>query len=359
MKNSIAILDAAHKRRFNRLLAEYHAKKGALKVSSLPPHLHIDVTNSCNLHCPFCVNKLRRDGNETAGTMSFKQFKYIVDLLRPYLVSINFGDKSEPTLNKDLYRMIDYASHKYNIVCHMNTNFNIFSKEKAREMISSRLALVKIGADGATQKTYAKYRIGGNLARVLANIRLLQRLKKVMGSKNPAIRMIYVGFKHNERELPKAKKIAKKLGIEFSYLPGEIFNIDKVYKDWLPKNPKYSRYIIQNTRVNGKKALKISNRFGAYPCCLPWKTFNVDANGFVYICCHKNDANYSAGNIFKDRFEDIWNGRIYKDARSYLTHFKTSRNRSVPCLTCNNLIDKPEIYYPGGEKKSTTTGLRP
>ena len=336
------------KRRLNDALVTFFRRSGSAKVSAFPSALSIDVNNNCNLRCPFCVNKFRRESGEVAGMMSFKRFKRLIDLLGPYLESINFGDKSEPTLNRDIYKMIGYASNKYNISCQLTTNFNRLSKEDARALINSGLAFINAGAEGVTQATYGKYRVGGNLARVSGNIRLVQKLKKAAGSERPDITIQYIVFKHNERDIPKAKKAAAKLGVKLTLIPGAIFDIGGNYKDWLPENPKYSRYTIKNASGNGRKALKISHKILKAHCTQPWSFMAIDANGSVYTCCGEHDADYSAGNIFKDRFGAIWNGRMFRDARSYLAGKKTSGKGAVPCRKCCDLPREHEIYYPEG-----------
>ena len=346
MKRPISRTDYAVKRMLNDTLINHCAGMGTARVPAFPALLNLDVNNSCNLRCTFCTNKLRRDKNHTSGKMSFKRFRSILDPLGPYLQSINFGDKSEPTLNKDLYKMIDYATNKYGIPCYLTTNFNILSKSDAGKIISSRLAAINVGMDGTTQKTYGKYRRGGNLARVIKNIELVQKLKNSVKTEKPVITIRYVVFKHNESQIPEAKKLARKLGARIEFLPAAVFNVGLVYKDWLPKNSKYSKYTIKEGSANGERTLKISHKPIKAQCRQPWYSLVVDASGLVYPCCGEHDAEYSAGNIFKSRFDDIWNGEMFRNVRTYLARKKVQAAGAVPCVKCYDLPKDPEIYYP-------------
>ena len=41
-----------------------------------------------------------------------------------------------------------------------------------------------------------------------------------------------------------------------------------------------------------------------------WELFNsieMGTDGSVYVCCEQRVSKFSLGNIFRDKFEDIWN----------------------------------------------------
>ena len=130
------------------------------KIIGYPSHIFLDVTNICTLKCPLCPTGLGVQGRKK-GHMSFSQFKKIIDEIGKYLISIDLFNWGEPLLNKDVYRMIEYA-HQRKILTAISTNFQHFSEGGAEEMISSRLDNRILSIDGASQESYEKYRIGGN-----------------------------------------------------------------------------------------------------------------------------------------------------------------------------------------------------
>ena len=70
--------------------------------------------------------------------------------------------------------------------------------------------------DGADQRTYARYRQGGDFARVLKNMTALGREKKRLGREVPFINWRYILFKWNDSvwQMRKARRLAKKAGVD-------------------------------------------------------------------------------------------------------------------------------------------------
>jgi len=75
----------------------------------LPTIIIIDVTNSCNLRCPVCPVTFAM--HRPRGLMTLDIFKTIIDDFRREASkpAIYFNFSGEPTLNKDLPDMIEYA----------------------------------------------------------------------------------------------------------------------------------------------------------------------------------------------------------------------------------------------------------
>lgn len=67
--------------------------------------IYIEVTNVCNLSCPFCPPHSR-----AAATMSPEVFSRIIDKIRGRAKTLYFHVKGEPLLHPDLSSLIDIAS---------------------------------------------------------------------------------------------------------------------------------------------------------------------------------------------------------------------------------------------------------
>jgi len=76
---------------------------------------------------------------------------------------------------------------------------------------------VRCALDAVTQETYEKYRIGGNLRRVIANIGKINGFKASYGSSRPKLVFQFVIFNHNEHEMEHAELLARMLGMEVSF----------------------------------------------------------------------------------------------------------------------------------------------
>ncbi|MBN1621584.1 MAG: SPASM domain-containing protein [Endomicrobiales bacterium] len=339
----------------NRKLINSQIINGEHEITAFPYQMFIDPSNLCNLKCPFCANFARRNNYLKEGTnplMSFDVFKKIIDETGPYLTKIIFGDKSEPLVNKDIYRMISYVK-KYDIYCLLSTNFNLFEKKHAEELVLSGLDCIHIGFEGTNQESYSRYRVGGNFNKVIENIKALVETKKKLKSKTPHLQWAYVVFKHNEEEIDAAIKMSKDLEMDgFGCIPADIYNIQENYKEWLPKNEKYTKYRIHRSgtdikvmHLDGPSCVETDIKDLKIPCILPWTMVSIDSNGDVYPCnCGDVREGKGFGNISRSSFKDIWNNNQYKEMRQFLLTGKKTTENSIYCESCYT-ANKSELIF--------------
>ena len=97
----------------NRRLNEKEFKKREINLRSFPTIAYIDPANACPLSCPLCPTG-NRSSKDPRGIMSMASFKKIYDQIGPYLYQLHLYNWGEPTLNKALPEMIEYAKRLYN-----------------------------------------------------------------------------------------------------------------------------------------------------------------------------------------------------------------------------------------------------
>ena len=51
-------------------------------------------------------------------------------------------------------------------------------------------------------------------------------------------------------------------------------------------------------------------------CTRPFEEIEIHINGEVYTCCPNWNKAYSIGNIYKNSFEEIWNGEKAQELRT-------------------------------------------
>ena len=66
--------------------------------------IYIEITNSCNLNCSFCLKT-----NRVKKTMSFDEFKLVLDKIKPYTDYLYFHVLGEPLLHPNINEFIDEA----------------------------------------------------------------------------------------------------------------------------------------------------------------------------------------------------------------------------------------------------------
>ncbi|MCK4695036.1 MAG: radical SAM protein, partial [Candidatus Cloacimonetes bacterium] len=172
-----------------------------------PPVVMIEPTNICNLKCPLCPS-----GNGTLkrkkGYMEFSTFKKVIDEIKDKSFMVVLWNQGESYLNKDFLKMVKYASDN-GLFTLASTNANI--DLQTEETVKSGLDSIIISLDGTTQETYNKYRVNGELNKVLENVKNLVKTKKKLKTKSPLIRWQFLVMKHNEHEIPKIKDFAQSL----------------------------------------------------------------------------------------------------------------------------------------------------
>ena len=68
--------------------------------------VYIEITNSCNLKCDFCIGNKRK-----VRFLSFDDFKFILDKISSYTKYLYFHILGEPLLHPDVVKFIEYASN--------------------------------------------------------------------------------------------------------------------------------------------------------------------------------------------------------------------------------------------------------
>lgn len=309
------------------------------KVMGYPFKISFDPSSICQLKCPLCPTGQGQKGR-SLGRMNFENYKKIVKEMAPWLYEIDLNNWGEPFLNKDLLKMAEFA-HKKNIRTSVNTNLNVVFDEKMAEgIVKSGLDVLYISMDGITQKTYEKYRKGGNLKRVWKNIELVANAKKSLGSRTPKILWQFLVMRHNEQELKDLEAVRQKLGVDEiavgnvrSDMGKEIFTSDKEKvaetKNWLPSSDDLSRYdYSKGERKNRKKS-----------CGFLWFVSIVNWNGSVAPCCSNYNESLDFGNAFEQGFKAVWNNQKYMSARKAVAKMQPESNTVCDNCIKNGFID--------------------
>ena len=303
-------------KKLSNLLSIYRYRTtGQDKVNAYPPILKIEVNNICQLKCPGCPTGLGTNP-DPKGQISFDTFKNVIDKVGDYAYWVELFGWGEPFLNKNLFDIINY-SHTHNIGTCASSNFLALNEKDINEMIKAGLTQVVISMDGITQETYQKYRKGGDIEKLLNNLKYLLRRKDELKSHFPVIEVHFITMEHNLHELNEATEYMRRLDLNRFYFlikdsgPGEYIPFHDVPDE---------KIIIKNLRRNLKKCKKL------------WYNFHVCWNGDVRPCCHTFG---NIGNINEEDFYDIWNNEMFRTSRKIVCPGKENmQNTNSPCLTC-------------------------
>ncbi len=321
-----------------------------------PKMVYIIVNSRCNLFCKMCdVGQNQTDTQFTLNMLSanmdmpLEVFKRIVDELapvRPVIAIIS----TEPLLWKHLPAAIEYAKKK-GCKTQVGTNGLLLPK-KIDDLASAGLDTLSISLDG-TAEIHDKIRGGGGKSYANAVEGFLRA--KDLGIKERLINHVvsdwnYLHLEDFAREVIKIHPtqvafshlnfvtqdmanthnkyfgdIARATPTCISSIFPETIDYDLMYEN-LQKAAKIIKqgggvHLIQTPYFNSAEDAKMyftdpKKIFSRDHCRVPWEQAQFMANGDVIImtrCFH-----IVMGNIMKESFGSIWNGKKMKDFRSSL-----------------------------------------
>jgi len=319
-----------------------------LRVPARPLHFQLEPATGCNLRCKMCqVPSYTRDQFKT---MSLDRFRHIFDQIRPIKVALSGA--GEPFLNKDLLAIVRYARERGASVL-TTTNFTLCSS-KLEQIVDSGLSLLKVSIDAARPETYAKIRGRDFHARIVRDIRELQRLKKEKRSATPYLRLQFVLQADSIGEAAEVVDLAHELGADsIYYQPLETLLVaDRkeelthgVTFELLRRRLSEARDRAASLRIGSNAGILLKNLESYYRkyqrgvpdeppgrvCLLPWFSCYITVDGNVRPCCSFGEGEtLYFGNLFEQRFEEIWNSEKYREFR------RQSKERQLRYEVCRN-----------------------
>lgn len=314
------------RKRLNMLLAGLNQYVLPGRPLAYPVIAQVEPANVCNLACPLC-STASLVKSRPGAVMPLETFERFIEEVGDYLLLIVFWIWGEPFLSSRFLEMVRLAADR-GIVTHSSTNGNVpFSRELAEAIVQSGLSSLVFGVDGATQETYERYRQGGKLERVRANITALVEAKRRLGSATPRIVFRFVAMSHNESELPLAEQMASDLGADYFAVKsvdlhpewGE--NLDARYQ---PGEARLRRYEYEAGGWRRKQK--------PFYCMRPWKRITLDARGFVLSCEYDHREAHAFGRVDGEKTAlRAWKGDA---ARAFRRAFHGGHNDFYHCATC-------------------------
>jgi MoaA/NifB/PqqE/SkfB family radical SAM enzyme len=323
----------------------YRLKEGENKeayVSPLPRCVFIEVTNRCNLACTMCVRTFL--AYEPPRDLSRDEFVAIAEQFPDMERAVLHG-VGEPLLNPALPQMIRYLKTR-GITVLFNSNGTLLTHERQVALVESGLDEFRLSLDAVTPELYARLRGKPLFETVLANIRALVATKEHMGATTPLISLWCVGMQENIEQLADLIHLAADIGVPEVYVqrltyaldPGVRYGIGQAEQALfgrmrsrelaiLDECEQLSQALGITFRASGatdpRSSLHAAEDTDSSPwkaCQRPWTTAYITANGNALPCCmaHWADTDYRdliLGNIWEERFEQIWNDMSYQDWR--------------------------------------------
>tara|TARA_B100002003_G_C14095687_1_gene527036 strand:+ start:333 stop:1349 length:1017 start_codon:yes stop_codon:yes gene_type:complete len=279
-------------------------KIGSTASPSKPNKICIELTNRCNLNCPFCLvgqqdqkESVDHDSieREMSG-MDMELCKKIITSARDFgLKEVNLTFQGEPLMFKrtNFIKLVKFIKQN-GLKAIVYTNGLLLDRDYSRKIVKAGLDEFRFSVDGITQDVYALNRVGGKYSQVYQN---MKDTVQVAQEERSAINIIwqFIAMRNNEHQIDEARSIANKIGIKF-----EVKTFAASVPELVPKDPKYQR------------ALKPP------PCQDIYRQVMVYWNGDVVPCCYDIEGLEIMGNLNDSSLSEIWNGSKFQIFRERL-----------------------------------------
>ena len=259
--------------------------------------VYIEITNICNLSCNFCPKTKRK-----YKFMNREEFNYIINEIKPYTNHVYFHLMGEPLLNENIEGFFEEC-HKNELMVNLTTNGTLLNKNSEKLINAKSLRQVNISLHSFEANE--------------SNVELYEYINRVTDFINEAreksdiICAIRLWNMDNE-EL----KGANKLNLEILNLLEKNLNLDFSLAEKLQETHK----IKLKDKVYLNMAEKFNwpdisiNSIGEEVFCHGLRNqVGILVDGTVVPCCLDSEGTIELGNVFKERFVSILEGKRASD----------------------------------------------
>ena len=267
-----------------------------LSDAIVPPKLSVELTNYCNLACPYCSSpkKLRPQGLMDPITFS-NLVRQVKECCIPWISLVGNG---EPTLHRKFPSYVRQLATATKFL-ELTTNWQRVDEEIIYSVLQAPVNLMHVSLDGGNKEEYESVRIGGKFESLLQNLTLLKQLKKETHS-------------------------STLINIRVMLLPSQYGDEQRLLNFWRSYGDVVSKQYVLNFGDSSSYGYENTYKQDAR-CTLPFKIVDVNWNGNVPLCSYSrrqtgNPHGLPIGNINENSLREIWNGPIisqYREGHRY------------------------------------------
>lgn len=322
-------------------------------MSSAPVSIQVDASLHCQLACPLCPTGDGRVRQALgAGHLRLADFEALLDR-NPQIEQVELSNYGEMFLNPQLADILACAFQRKVTVSGSNgVNLNFAREDALDALVRYRVRALTCSIDGATQETYSRYRVNGNLSRVLEHVDKIRELRAKRQSAFPLLYWQFVVFGHNEHEIEAARSMAAERGMEF---------ITKLSWDADYSPVRNSDLVRIETGHGAASREEYREQRGAeYTrdiCFQLWHAPVLNWNGALLGCCVNFWGDFGV-NAFDSGLSEAMASPKLEYARRMLTGDADPRD-DIPCTSCGQYaeirksgrwLSRQEIQQHGGTR---------
>lgn len=323
-------------------LFKYFCGKKKEVVNWEPIYISVFPTFRCNLTCDMCLTHSKKFknpfGQKPGKDMDFELFKQVLIRYKNAL-AVNLIGNGEPLFNKDLFRMIEYASNTMKMYVFSGSN-GILVRDYVEEILNSPLDGFIISINGHNSEEFNRMTgMPPELFDVICdNTVELVRQRNMRGSKVEIVASIILD-KENYKRLKDMICFVKNLAVDgvlfFQFLPSPApgFTAEErcLFSDDSEVLEAFAQVKSRHSRMRLALPPLLERATNNKYCSAPFYNLSVDGDGNVGCCCCQLLDLSGNGKFYE---EDAWNN----------AHFKEMRKRFIepefpllePCRWCYN-----------------------
>ena len=277
-----------------------------LQIDEFPPCLQIEPASICNYRCLFCYQideEFTKKNNGMMGMMPLDLFKRVIDEAQGKCEAVTLASRGEPLICPDFGPMIKYAGGKF-LALKLNTNAWFLNEKLCYAILEAGVNTVVFSADAASEPTYSRLRVNGNLEKVYANIKKFRDIR--------------------EKYFPHSKVITRVSGVKVPSTD----SLEDMGKFW-------GELVDQVAFVNynpWENSYKQEVNDITTPCSDLWRRMFVWWDGTVNPCDVDFKSTLSIGNLKSDSLSGLWKSSKYTSLRE--SHQEKKRSQCEPCARC-------------------------
>lgn len=307
----------------------------------MPKAITIEFTYNCNLRCAMCPRQIYNFSNKE---MSLEQIEHILDEI-PSLRKINFCGLGEPFCHRQFFEILELCKARRKKVTFVTNG--VLMTEKNIKKLPENIHLIHVSLDTYDTKEYKEIR-GTNLDKTVENIKRLHKLR-------PDIRIVLncILMKKTLVNYHNLLKLAKDVDAEVCMLNLQVF-WEGGQKEQVFEMPHLKEKLLDFKHKAEKLGVRYTLRSVCpikAPCKLPFTEPYINIDGDIYPCSYVwvdrvherpyfkewllDEAitvpqyEFVMGNIFRDKFRDIWFSSAYQKLRSKLKNNKQNREYNI------------------------------
>ncbi len=296
-----------------------------------PKKIHLEAMGACQLKCPECPTASGAiRPNIASGYLQAEKFKELIEA-NPSIQHVELSNYGEIFLNPQIVEIIKIAHEQgIRLTADNGVNLNTMKEKVLEGLVKYQLKSMSCSIDGASDETYRIYRVKGNFDTVIDNIKRINEYKKKYNTPYPVMSWQFIVFGHNEHELPKAREMARELGMDF-----------KPKLNWSEEySPIKDRQFVElqigkeASRSQYKEATGVD--YSRSICHQLWFEQQINWDGKLLGCCRNFWGDFG-DNVFEHGLEKAINNPKIKEARAMLQGHAEPRD-DIPCTTCDIYI---------------------